>query len=164
MAARVTLKALPALADAVAGRSSVAVQHGVGAWCRLAAQPQYTRRRFADEPDDGAQRDIFSQAKEDAMRTAHGLYLQRLNVEPPLFGREEMQRMIKNLTTGDTPFERAQATLQQETSKNLKNVGAIIDEMVDPRKRAIATATIMASLAVLAVGFDCVYLSYTSQM
>jgi hypothetical protein len=49
-------------------------------------------------------------------------------------------------------------------SARLQNVGAIIDEMVDPRKRAIATATIMASLAVLAVGFDCVYLSYTSQM
>ena len=48
-AARVTLKALTALADAIVGRSSAAVQHGVGAWCRLAAQPQYTRRRFADE-------------------------------------------------------------------------------------------------------------------
>ena len=49
-------------------------------------------------------------------------------------------------------------------SARLQNVGALIDEMVDPKKRAIATATIMASLAVLAVGFDCVYLSYTSQM
>ena len=49
-AARVTLKALPALADAIVGRSSAAVQHGVGAGgCRLAAQPQHARRRCADE-------------------------------------------------------------------------------------------------------------------